>query len=138
MTSLLGPSACVCNVQGCSKELHQLFLIVLEISLHDLHTRTEKTLKCSNLQNCINGQSRTCTEHRTKVTDDKLISWHVTLTCTSDISHSKCRCCPWLVGYQCQFCVDTTKSVSNIYYHRSDNIYSTCIIIMSYFSYQRI
>lgn len=40
----------VCDVHGGAKQLHQLLLIVLKVALHDVHTRTEETLKGSHIQ----------------------------------------------------------------------------------------
>ena len=42
----------VSNVQGGPEQLHKLLLIVLEISLHDVHARSKETLKRSNIQYC--------------------------------------------------------------------------------------
>ena len=40
----------VCDVHGGAKQLHQLLLVVLKVALHDVHTRTEETLKRSHIQ----------------------------------------------------------------------------------------
>ena len=52
MNVLPGTSASIRDVQCGAKELHQLLLIVGEVSPHDIHARSQQTLKSSNFENC--------------------------------------------------------------------------------------
>ena len=52
MNVLLGTSASIRDVQGGAKKLHQLLLIVGEVSPHDIHARSQQMFKSSYFENC--------------------------------------------------------------------------------------